>query len=157
MAAKDRFIFEEFTPLAGWTQDLNCHYLLVHLPDFMEDEVKLKHVSRGHFMVSGERQKSENRFIHFEQTFALPENADFEQNSWVFDKEILLVTIPKAIKDGEVEAEYWNFNEEIEHEAGLLQSVIEKLRKKNKGMVIMTLIAFSLAVLVANKFRSNGN
>ncbi|XP_059642075.1 uncharacterized protein LOC132284033 [Cornus florida] len=208
---KSSFRFEEFTPSASWTEDSNCHYLLVDLPEFKIGEVKLQIDSHGHAMVSGERQKSENIYVRFEQTFRVPEDADLEKMTGKFEDEILYVIVPKRIKDDDEEEEesengIANSDEEetrheetntdkenLDHvnekhhntdhkhhkedeneredheeafydsrnnwrdvEAGLLQIVIEKLGK-NKGMVVLVVLAFSLGVMVSNRFRSNGS
>ncbi|KAF2311346.1 hypothetical protein GH714_021947 [Hevea brasiliensis] len=35
-------VVEEFVPSAAWTEDSHSHYLLVDLPDFRKEEVKLQ-------------------------------------------------------------------------------------------------------------------
>ncbi|KAI3766811.1 hypothetical protein L2E82_16885 [Cichorium intybus] len=214
--------FEEFVPPSAWTEDSTHHYLLVDLPGFKRQELKLQADSQTHIVVSGERQVRENRYKRFEQSFELPKNADVDKITGKLDGEILYITVPKKVEqqhqevkhEEEIEQEpsvlsvpvpvpesesqpesesepepvsdeddedkksdaYKNeeeidkkdsekgfgkknrrvYDENWREEADLyLRVAIEKLRK-NKGIVVTAIFAFSLGVLVSQKFQSNG-
>lgn len=200
--------FEEFVPPSAWTEDSTCHYLLVDLPGFKRQELKLQVDNQTHIVVSGERQVRENKYKRFEQKFELPKNADIEKITGKLDGEILYISVPKKVeqehqemkhgssihgpepepgsgshededdddeehsdkkseayenedesdkKNGEKDLERKNPTEEDwGKEADLfLRLAIEKLRK-NKGIVMTAIIAFSLGVLVTQKLQSNG-
>ncbi|CAI9773747.1 unnamed protein product [Fraxinus pennsylvanica] len=97
-------IYEEFKPLSGWSEDSDCHFLLIDLPGFNKEQVRLQadHRSR-HVTISGERKERENKYIRFEQSYKVPENSSIEETSAKFEDEILYVIIPlktRASKEG---------------------------------------------------------
>ncbi|XP_076942995.1 uncharacterized protein LOC143613058 [Bidens hawaiensis] len=91
-------VFEEFVPPAAWTEDSTCHYLLVDLPDFKRQELKLQVDNKTHLIVSGERQVRENKYKRFDQRFRLPKNADSENITGKLDGEILYISVPKKVE-----------------------------------------------------------
>ncbi|XP_076914643.1 18.1 kDa class I heat shock protein-like [Bidens hawaiensis] len=179
-------VFEEFVPPAAWTEDSTGHYLLVGLPDFKRQELKLQVDNKTHLIVSGERQVRENKYKRFAQRFRLPKNADTENITGKLDGEILYISVPKKVehehqemkhdnipspapvtdengsdnKDGEKnqkEKHGMYIDEKWRQEAGLyLKLAMEKL-KNNKGIVVIAIFAFSLGVLVTQKVQSNEN
>ncbi|EEF52126.1 inactive protein RESTRICTED TEV MOVEMENT 2 [Ricinus communis] len=88
-------VVEEFVPSAVWTEDSDCHFLLVDLPDFEKEEVKLQVDQSGQITVSGERLVNSNKYIYFEKAFKSPENSDINKTTQKFDGGILYVTLPK--------------------------------------------------------------
>ncbi|KAF5734713.1 hypothetical protein HS088_TW15G00205 [Tripterygium wilfordii] len=88
-------LVEQIVPSSAWTEDSYCHYLLVDIPGFKKEEVKLHIDDSGNVIVSGERLVKDDKFIIFEQTFKIPDNSDADQISGKFDGEILHVTVPK--------------------------------------------------------------
>ncbi|KAK3035680.1 hypothetical protein RJ639_032552 [Escallonia herrerae] len=97
---------DDLVPPFGWTEDSTCHYLLVDLPGFRREEVKLEANDQiRQIMVSGERQVNEKN-MRFHQTFYLPENSDIQNISGQFEGGILSVTIPKKAIEENEEHEY---------------------------------------------------
>ncbi|KAL2539493.1 SHSP domain-containing protein [Abeliophyllum distichum] len=89
-------LFREIVPPHGWKEDENNHYLRLTLPGFQLIDVTLQIDKFGHLVVRGERQLSGHKFISFQETFDLPQNANVEESSGEFvDGEIYCVTIPK--------------------------------------------------------------
>ncbi|KAG5039480.1 hypothetical protein JHK85_011956 [Glycine max] len=214
-------VVEEIVPNSGWTEDSAGHYLLVDLPDFRKEEMKLQVNSYGRIVVSGERNLNEWKHVHFRLTFPAPLNSDMDKIAGKFDGGILYVTVPKQVtqqnkesetakvgngkveraeeKDshqhgnGEVERAAENdshapnadegrigpnqHDNHIEHEVkrhenehigefpeqvirnwhqeSMLRSAVGVLRK-NKGIVVTAVIAFSLGLFVSHKFNSTG-
>ncbi|KAI3761320.1 hypothetical protein L1987_51732 [Smallanthus sonchifolius] len=91
-------VFEEFVPPAAWTEDSTCHYLLVDLPGFKKQELKLQVDNQTHILVSGERQVRENKYKRFEQSFELPKDADIEKITGKLEGEILYISVPKKVE-----------------------------------------------------------
>ncbi|XP_076947606.1 uncharacterized protein LOC143619601 [Bidens hawaiensis] len=224
-----RLVFEEFVPPSDWTEDSTCHYLLVDLPGFRKQELKLQVDKGTHILVSGVRQATENRYKRFEQSFELPKDANTEKITGKFDGEILYISVPKKVEqqhkeikqdiiqepepepasdedDNDKKSDTHESDDEQEHketptqlsdedEDGkkpnayeteesvnkhgekdlerkkqrtgfddnwgqdaefLLRLAMEKLNK-NKKIVVTAIFAFSLGVLVSQKFQSNGN
>ncbi|KAL4584040.1 hypothetical protein LXL04_008630 [Taraxacum kok-saghyz] len=98
--------FEEIVPPSAWTEDATCHYLLVDLPGFKRQELKLQADNRTHIVVSGETQVRENKYKRFEQSFELPKNADVDKITGKLDSEILYITVPKKLEHHHQEVKY---------------------------------------------------
>ncbi|KAK3226385.1 hypothetical protein Dsin_006247 [Dipteronia sinensis] len=95
-------IVHDFVPSSRWTEDSNGHYLLVDLPDFKKEEVKLQVDPSGHVTISGEQLTSEvgsycTYIFRFHQTLTLPPDSDINRVSGNLDLErgIYYVTVPK--------------------------------------------------------------
>ncbi|KAI4374547.1 hypothetical protein MLD38_012529 [Melastoma candidum] len=88
---------EEIKISAGWVEDQNNHYLLVDLPGFKKEEVKIETDRVDEVTVSGERQERENKFLYFERKFKVPENSDIGNTSGMLEDGILTVTVPKRV------------------------------------------------------------
>ncbi|XP_027169105.1 inactive protein RESTRICTED TEV MOVEMENT 2-like [Coffea eugenioides] len=221
-AAADRrsphdVIFEEIVPSSGWTEDKDRHCLIIDLPGFKMDEVKLRADNYGHLLVSGERQVNGIKHIRFQQSYRVPDNSDIQEATAKFEDEILYMIIPKTATaenesnrekdtvpqtdhiqeesqqkndsdrdhqvidndqdeidnhqrtekgsseepkkeedcDGEHEEEFHDARKEsVRNESSLLETLRLQL-KKNKGIVVTAVLAFSLGVFVCQKFQTN--
>ncbi|KAM7479983.1 hypothetical protein LguiA_028196 [Lonicera macranthoides] len=109
-------VFVEFEPPSGWTEDPTSHYLLVDLPEFKMEEVKLQVDNQDQIIVSGERKVAENKYARFEQKFRVPENSDIANVTGKFEGELLYVTVPK--KKIQKESGEGNINDTAEKAAG---------------------------------------
>ncbi|KAK1357766.1 HSP20-like chaperones superfamily protein [Heracleum sosnowskyi] len=96
-------MLEELVPPSGWSQDSDSHYLVLALPGFKKEEVRLQVNNRGEIITSGERQTVGNKLvIRFLQTFKIPENSITEKITGKFEGEVLYVTVPKLKKDDDI-------------------------------------------------------
>ncbi|GMP33532.1 hypothetical protein CsSME_00006814 [Camellia sinensis var. sinensis] len=202
---ESRGLVEQFEPSSAWTEDSNCHYLLLDLPGFKKEWLRLHIDDNGEIVVNGERHGSNNKIVRFEQTFQVPRSSDLEKVTGRFEGEVLYVTVPKKAKEEDREHDKGltddieerheqakkeeeghkgtanGVDEKHEHrrrendkntgmareggsreenreawssEAGLLGSVVE-IVSRNKGILMTAVLAFSLGVLVSQKFQSN--
>ncbi|KAG9154725.1 hypothetical protein Leryth_014220 [Lithospermum erythrorhizon] len=94
---------DEIVPSSGWTEDSDCHCLLIDLPGFKKEEVKLQVDNNGHVIVSGERKVNPNKSIRFRQSYDIPENSSIDETGGKFEDEILYVLIPKKVKTNSAE------------------------------------------------------
>ncbi|XP_030473473.1 16.9 kDa class I heat shock protein 3-like [Syzygium oleosum] len=117
--SKDRTV-EVFKPASGWVEESNCHYLLVDLPDFKKEDIKIQTDSIDHVTVSGERLL-DNKYIYFEETFRVPEDSDIQKTSGRLEDGILSVTVPKrdttVVEKEETEHHEQELNKESHGEA----------------------------------------
>lgn len=97
-------IVEEFVPPSGWTEDSNGHYLLLQLPGFKKEEVRLEIASTGNIILSGERMVNESKAAFIEQNYKLPEDSDTDKITGKFDGMLLYITVPKLARKEESEA-----------------------------------------------------
>ncbi|KAL2936058.1 17.6 kDa class II heat shock protein [Bienertia sinuspersici] len=93
-----RLIDEEITPSSGWTQSPDIHCLLVDLPGFEKDEIKLNVDESGSIVVSGRRRIGAEKQVHFEKSFSVPEDGDIKRMSTIFQGDTLKVSVPKVVK-----------------------------------------------------------
>ncbi|KAL3528333.1 hypothetical protein ACH5RR_007655 [Cinchona calisaya] len=207
-------VFEEIVPPSGWTEDSDFYRLIIDLPGFKMDELKLQVDNYGHLLVSGERQVNEMKHIRFQQSYRMPDNSNIEDTTAKFEDDILYITVPKnaapadnqenSDEENTAQADDQHVQEENQHNAldkddevldeakidnnqnaeeGLSEegkkeeeeeefhdakkenernerstSLLRTLRvqlKKNKGIVVTAVLAFSLGVLISQKFQTN--
>ncbi|XP_027337976.1 uncharacterized protein LOC113851632 [Abrus precatorius] len=92
---------EHMVPNSGWIEDTVRHCLLIDLPEFKKEDVKLQvDGSAGRIKVRGERQLNEQKRVQFEETFAVPTDSDVDKITGKFDNQILYVDVPKRISQG---------------------------------------------------------
>ncbi|CAI9112278.1 OLC1v1012699C1 [Oldenlandia corymbosa var. corymbosa] len=103
-------VFEDFTPSSGLTEDSDSYCLIIDLPGFKKDEVKLQVDDNGHIIVSGERQVNEMKHVRFQQSYKVPEKSNIEETTAKFEDDILYIVIPKLTKDAIVEDNSQNSN-----------------------------------------------
>nr|KYP55503.1 16.6 kDa heat shock protein [Cajanus cajan] len=188
-------VVEETVPNSGWTEDSAGHYLLVDLPEFRREEVKLQVDSYGRILVSGERQVNEWKHVQFRLNFPEPVDSDMDKITGKFDGGVLYVTVPKRVTQQNKESEAakagnsqveraendsHNRNgedekaeerqeikrNENEHIGDFPEQVMRNwdqesmlrtaagILRKNKGIVITAVIAFSLGLLISRKFNT---
>ncbi|KAL9252798.1 22.0 kDa heat shock protein-like protein [Drosera capensis] len=91
--------YQEIVPSSGWTEDTKFHRLLIDLPDFRKDDIRLQVDKSGHLTVIGGRLLNRDKYMNFEKTFKLPENSDSAKISGEFEGDMLYIRIPKIMKD----------------------------------------------------------
>ncbi|PIA62528.1 hypothetical protein AQUCO_00200500v1 [Aquilegia coerulea] len=101
--ATRQMVYEDFPPSSDWTHDSNCHVLLIDLPGFKREELKVRVDNLRKVTVSGERQVSENKYSRFKQIYELPEDSDIDNISGRFDGGLLFIIIPKKKVEGLVQ------------------------------------------------------
>ncbi|KAJ4972594.1 hypothetical protein NE237_005768 [Protea cynaroides] len=169
--------YEDFQPVADWTNDSNSHVLLVDLPGFKKEEVKLEVVNNGIVTVRGERQLSENKYKRFKQDYSLPIDSDIEKISGKFDGGLLFVIIPKIEFEIEEEPKEQHYiakriADELKQKISKTEAtIIAKKPKKdekekfgfaesatemiisNKGMVLAAVLGFTVGMYLSYKLR----
>ncbi|XP_042501268.1 protein RESTRICTED TEV MOVEMENT 2-like [Macadamia integrifolia] len=88
-------LHEDFHPIADWTHDSSSHVLLVELPGFKKENLKVEVNNNGRLAISGERQLTQNKYKRFKQIYSLPIDSDIDKISSKFGVGILFVIIPK--------------------------------------------------------------
>ncbi|KAK4437097.1 class I heat shock protein 1 [Sesamum alatum] len=88
-------VLEHLVPSSCWTEDADCHCLLIDLPGFKKEEVRVRAVGDGYVVVSGEREMNDNKVIRFEQSFKVPADSNIEETDASFEDGIFYLTVPK--------------------------------------------------------------
>ncbi|XP_015069433.1 17.5 kDa class I heat shock protein-like [Solanum pennellii] len=92
-------VYEDIEPSSSWIEDTQNHYLLIDLPGFKREEVKLQVDIFGNIMVNGERKVREYKSIRFQKSVKAPEKSKYEDTSVKLEDGILYVIIPKEVPE----------------------------------------------------------
>ncbi|XP_060966102.1 inactive protein RESTRICTED TEV MOVEMENT 2-like [Cannabis sativa] len=87
--------YEEFEPPLEWVKEETSDTLLVFLPGFQKEKLKIQITSTGKLRISGERLISQNKWRRFIKEFELDLNCDTSKISAKFEGGILYVKVPK--------------------------------------------------------------
>ncbi|KAJ7982494.1 inactive protein RESTRICTED TEV MOVEMENT 2-like [Quillaja saponaria] len=94
----ERLLYEDFQPKSEMKEDNESHIVLLQLPGFEKDMIKIVCVhSRRIVRLLGERLIENNKWIHFNQAFPIPDNCDIDKIYGLFEQGILNVIMPKEI------------------------------------------------------------
>ncbi|PNT18504.1 hypothetical protein POPTR_010G245500v4 [Populus trichocarpa] len=86
--------YEDFQPKYEWKEEEGASVLLIHLPDFLKEQLSITYVCSSRVVrVTGEKPLAYKRF---DQTFPAPENCEVNKIQGMFQNGILFITIPKA-------------------------------------------------------------
>uniref|UniRef100_A0A5B6YIA6 Putative inactive protein RESTRICTED TEV MOVEMENT 2 n=1 Tax=Davidia involucrata TaxID=16924 RepID=A0A5B6YIA6_DAVIN len=89
-------VYEDFKPISEWKEESSSHLLLVYLPGFMKENIKVQVQSGNVIRVRGERLVTGNKWNRFLEDFRLPQNCDTNTGTRAkFEGGILTITIPK--------------------------------------------------------------
>ncbi|CAN4088147.1 unnamed protein product [Withania somnifera] len=92
-------VYEDVEPSSGWIEDTENHYLLIDLPGFKREEVRLQVDIFGNIRVSGERKVGEYKFIRFEKSMKAPEKSKSEDTRARLEDGTLYIIIPKELPE----------------------------------------------------------
>ncbi|XP_051133395.1 uncharacterized protein LOC127253028 [Andrographis paniculata] len=123
-------VFIHINPPHGWKDDSQFHYLYLTLPGFETNNITIHMDKYGYLVVRGDRQVSEHKYISFEETFDIPNDADLEEASGQFeDDQIYCVTIPKKKQQLEQQQQHQRKQRREHREKPTVP--IEKMRSKS--------------------------
>ncbi|XP_057794920.1 uncharacterized protein LOC131011144 [Salvia miltiorrhiza] len=88
-------LYRDFKPISQWTEDDQSHFLLVDLPGFRKEQLKVSINSRGAITVRGDRLINADVWSRFSEEYEIPHNSDISLTTAKFDVDILYITIPK--------------------------------------------------------------
>ncbi|KAL1566281.1 22.0 kDa heat shock protein-like [Salvia divinorum] len=175
--------FEYVLPSSWWTQTADSHCLLIDIPGFKEEEVRVRADDHGHVIVSGERQANENTILHFEQAYKVPEGCNIQETNAMLEDDTYYVIIAKRLNSkvensistsvqGDRQAQDCNTSDGVENtsnddsnqnrgeiakgerpDSSFLQK-LSKMMKTKRCIVLTSLLAFSLGVLVSHRYHS---
>ncbi|KAL7157855.1 hypothetical protein ABFS83_02G104100 [Erythranthe nasuta] len=93
-------VFEEFNPISEWKQDdvLHSLNLIINLPGFTKDQIRVSTQGRNTIRVAGERFVAGNKWIRFAQDFQAPENTEMDTIRAKLQGGILTITVPQKTK-----------------------------------------------------------
>ncbi|KAG6393156.1 hypothetical protein SASPL_147391 [Salvia splendens] len=92
-------VYEDFKPNSEWQQDAHSHSLIISIPGFMREQLRVSTEGRNIVRVRGERLIAGNKWSHFLEDFEVPENSDMNSVRAKFHDGALTITIPKKTID----------------------------------------------------------
>ncbi|XP_073151357.1 uncharacterized protein [Henckelia pumila] len=90
-----RPVFEDFKPISEWEQDDESHFLVIYLPGFMKEQIKVRTEGRNIIQVRGERLVAGNKWSRFLEDFQIPENCEINSIRAKHEGGNLTITVPK--------------------------------------------------------------
>ncbi|CAM8949639.1 unnamed protein product [Rhodiola kirilowii] len=86
---------EEIEPKFEWVQRDGCDTLLVHLPGYLKENLKVQVTTSRNLRVLGERKINERKLTRFQKEFSLADDCDVNGITAKFDGGVLQVRLPK--------------------------------------------------------------
>ncbi|KAA8537059.1 hypothetical protein F0562_029537 [Nyssa sinensis] len=89
-------VYENFKPISEWKEGESSHILLVYLPGFTKDNIRVQTQNANTIRVEGERQAPGNRRHRLLEDFPIPQNCNILATRAKFEAGTLTITIPKT-------------------------------------------------------------
>ncbi|OAY45688.1 inactive protein RESTRICTED TEV MOVEMENT 2 [Manihot esculenta] len=88
--------YVDYKPVSELMEEEGANILLVHLPDFQKEHMKITYVHSTRLIrVAGERLITGNKWSMFNQTFPVPQNCDVQKIQAKIQNGVLTITMPK--------------------------------------------------------------
>ncbi|KAL9228642.1 hypothetical protein vseg_004197 [Gypsophila vaccaria] len=90
-------VFEDYDPPTDLVTEEGCDTLLIYLPGFKKEQLKVQLTISRVLKISGERPIGDNRYRRFQKEFRVPPNCDTKEITAKFEGGILYIRQPKLI------------------------------------------------------------
>ncbi|KAL8217737.1 hypothetical protein R6Q57_021110 [Mikania cordata] len=90
-------VYEEFKPMSERRQEEDHDLLLLYLPGFQKEYIKVTTEDVNIVRIRGERLVSENKWSRFQEDYLSPENCEMRGIRAKFNGGILTITMPRKI------------------------------------------------------------
>ncbi|KAF5447411.1 hypothetical protein F2P56_032965 [Juglans regia] len=97
MPTVDDRVYEDFEPQMEWTKEEDCDTLILLLPGFRKEQLKVQLTSNLTLRISGERPLGDQKYRRFKKEISVPLNTETTEITAEFEKGTLYVRHPKAI------------------------------------------------------------
>ncbi|KAF8398043.1 hypothetical protein HHK36_016969 [Tetracentron sinense] len=89
--------YEDFEPASNWVRDEGHDTLVVLLPGFKKENIRVQIDNLSNLKIGGERPLHENRWSGFRKEFGIPKKCDVNEIHAKFVGEVLHIVMPKTI------------------------------------------------------------
>ncbi|KAF5727552.1 heat shock family protein [Tripterygium wilfordii] len=96
-------VYENFEPTTEWSREPTAEVLLLFLPGFKREQLKVQVTSTSKLRISGEREIGIDKRSRFEKELQIPSNCNTNEISAKFDRGSLSIRLPKNIAPAETE------------------------------------------------------
>uniref|UniRef100_A0A2N9FX36 SHSP domain-containing protein n=1 Tax=Fagus sylvatica TaxID=28930 RepID=A0A2N9FX36_FAGSY len=90
-------VYEDIDPQIEWAYEEGLDTVIVHLPEFRKEQLKVEIASTGNIRVSGQRSLGNNKWKRFVKEIPIPSNVDNNAIHANFQENILYIKLPKVI------------------------------------------------------------
>ncbi|KAL8090015.1 hypothetical protein AgCh_039469 [Apium graveolens] len=90
-------VYQDFVPPTEIVEEPQCNTLLVYLPGFKKEQLRVQLTKNKNLVISGEHPTGENTWKRFQKTIPIPVNCDSSKITAKFEDMILYITQPKLI------------------------------------------------------------
>ncbi|ONK76571.1 uncharacterized protein A4U43_C03F29700 [Asparagus officinalis] len=90
-----RATHEDFKPTIEWIDDQSRRTLLLQLPGFKREEIRVQLDNAGKLLIKGSKQVSENKYLDVDEIFDVPEDTIADKISGRFEDGRLTLVMPK--------------------------------------------------------------
>ncbi|EEF46517.1 inactive protein RESTRICTED TEV MOVEMENT 2 [Ricinus communis] len=90
--------YQAFEPATEWVRDTEYDTLLIYLPGFKKEQLKVQVTSNPNLRIFGERSLGDNKWSRFSKEFRIPSSYDTNKISANFEGGILKIKHPKITK-----------------------------------------------------------
>ncbi|XP_062172383.1 inactive protein RESTRICTED TEV MOVEMENT 2-like [Alnus glutinosa] len=96
VAAANR-VYEDFDPPSNWASEPEHDTLILELPGFKKEQLRVQVTSNRSLKITGERSLGNNKWRRFQKEFPVPSNVDPNSITAKFEGGMLYVKHPKVI------------------------------------------------------------
>ncbi|XP_058106759.1 18.3 kDa class I heat shock protein-like [Magnolia sinica] len=146
--------YEDIQPLFDWKREDGSDTLLISLPGFKKDQLKVNLDRYGMMKISGERQIDGNQWSRFSKNFDVPENCIQNKICASFEKGYLRLNMPKTAT--QAQHTWCSTPESCKCSGGGFFFGLNMSRKMVVGVVVATLVGVVLGICVACNVRCLG-
>ncbi|ONK74273.1 uncharacterized protein A4U43_C03F4560 [Asparagus officinalis] len=97
--------YDDFIPSSHWITEEGLDTLIIELPGFKKEHLRIQLDNFGNLRTSGERPIDGNRWKRFRKEFRVPDNCNASEIRAKFESGLLTITLPKLITEEEPEPE----------------------------------------------------
>ncbi|XP_058741469.1 inactive protein RESTRICTED TEV MOVEMENT 2-like [Vicia villosa] len=90
-------VYKDFEPYFEWIKDEVSYTLILMLPGFTKEQLRVQVTSKGVLRINGERQGIENIWHRFRKVFPIPQYCDTNDVDAKFEHGVLSIKFPKLI------------------------------------------------------------
>ncbi|KAL2478102.1 inactive protein RESTRICTED TEV MOVEMENT 2-like [Forsythia ovata] len=98
-------VYEDFKLESEWLQDGDSYNLIIQVPGFMREQLKVSTEDEKTIRVRGERFVAGNKWSRFQEDFQVPDNCELTSVRAKHDSGTLTITVPRKNIAGETKEE----------------------------------------------------
>ncbi|KAG6632010.1 inactive protein RESTRICTED TEV MOVEMENT 2-like [Carya illinoinensis] len=98
-------VYQDFEPQMEWVNEEDCDTLILLLPGFRKEQLRVQVTSNHTLRISGERPLADQKYRRFEKEILVPSNVETTEITAEFEKDKLYVRQPKVISQHKPKSE----------------------------------------------------